>query len=54
MRDLNTLVVGNSPLYLLFGFGINDVGEIAGFGVTGTGEIHAFLATPCDDDDETD
>jgi probable HAF family extracellular repeat protein len=54
MRDLNSLVVGDSPLYLLFGFGINDVGEIAGFGVTGTGKIHAFLATPCDDDDETD
>jgi probable HAF family extracellular repeat protein len=54
MTDLNTLVGGNSSLYLLFAFGISDGGEIAGFGVTGTGQIHAFLATPCDEDDETD
>jgi probable HAF family extracellular repeat protein len=50
MRDLNSLVAGKSPLYLLLAFGINDAGEVAGFGVTGAGQIHAFLATPCDGD----
>jgi probable HAF family extracellular repeat protein len=52
MRDLNSLVVGNSPLYLLLAFGINDAGEIAGFGITGAGQIHAFLATPQPNEDE--
>jgi hypothetical protein len=33
-------------LYLLVGFGINDVGQIAGFGATSGGDIHDFLATP--------
>jgi len=37
--------VGVSPLYLLVGFGINDVGQIAGFGATSSG-VHAFLACP--------
>lgn len=46
MTDLNTLVPADSPLYLLVGFAINDVGEIAGFGVSSTGNIHGFLATP--------
>jgi probable HAF family extracellular repeat protein len=50
MRDLNTLVPKDTPLFLLTAFGINDEGEIAGFGVQiRTGEIHAFLAIPCDD-----
>jgi probable HAF family extracellular repeat protein len=52
MRDLNSLVVGKSPLYLLLGFGINDVGEIAGYGITPAGEIHGFLAIPCGQDGE--
>ena len=46
MTDLNTLVPGNSPLYLLIGSSINSRGEIAGFGVANDGEIHAYLASP--------
>jgi hypothetical protein len=40
VKDLNELIPVDSPLYLLFGFGINHAGEIAGF------------ATPCDRDDD--
>ena len=32
MYDLNSLIAGQSPLYLLHGFGINSSGEIVGFG----------------------
>ena len=46
MTDLNTLVVGNSPLYLLTACSINSRGEITGLGLTSTGEIHTYLATP--------
>jgi len=46
MTDLNTLVVGDSPLYLLTGCSINSRGEITGLGLTSTGEIHTYLATP--------
>jgi len=46
MTDLNTLIVGNSPLYLLSGCSINSRGEITGLGLTSTGEIHTYLATP--------
>jgi probable HAF family extracellular repeat protein len=46
MTDLNTLIAGASPLYLLFGCSINSRGEITGLGLTGTGEIHTYLATP--------
>jgi probable HAF family extracellular repeat protein len=46
MTDLNTLVAGNSPLYLLTGCSINSRGEITGLGLTSTGEIHTYLATP--------
>jgi probable HAF family extracellular repeat protein len=54
MTDLNILIPPNSPLYLTFGSGINDRGEIAGSacvlsnGVC-TSEVPAFLAVPCDD-----
>jgi len=54
MTDLNTLIPPNSPLFLTFGSGINDRGEIAGSacvlsnGVC-TSEVPAFLAVPCDD-----
>jgi probable HAF family extracellular repeat protein len=48
MTDLNTLVTGNSPLYLLFASGIDSSGEIAGFGATEQGDVHAFLAIPID------
>ncbi|MCU1263086.1 MAG: hypothetical protein JWO80_5971 [Bryobacterales bacterium] len=46
MTDLNTLVPGGSPLFLLFATGINSRGDIVGFGVTSAGDLHAFLATP--------
>jgi probable HAF family extracellular repeat protein len=48
LTDLNTLVCGDSSLYLLVALGINTGGEIAGFGVApSTGEVHGYLATPC-------
>ena len=46
MTDLNTLIAGDSPLYLLTGCSINSRGEITGLGLTSTGEIHTYLATP--------
>lgn len=46
MTDLNTLVAGDSPLYLLTACSINSRGEITGLGLTSTGEIHTYLATP--------
>jgi probable HAF family extracellular repeat protein len=54
MTDLNALIPPDSPLYLYWGAGINDRGEIAGSacilsnGVC-TSESTAFLAVPCDD-----
>ena len=47
MRDLNTLVPPDAPIYMLIPYAINSEGQVAGFGVTGTGEIHGFLASPC-------
>ncbi len=47
MTDLNTLIAPDSPLYLTFGGGINDRGEIAGTAFDqSTGELPAFLAIP--------
>ena len=46
MTDLNTLIAGHSPLYLLTGCSINSRGEITGLGQTSTGEIHTYLARP--------
>ena len=46
MTDLNTLIVGDSPLCLMSGCSINSRGEITGLGLTSTGEIHTYLATP--------
>jgi probable HAF family extracellular repeat protein len=46
MTDLNTLIAGDSPLYLLTGCSINSRGEITGLGLTSTGEIHTYLASP--------
>jgi probable HAF family extracellular repeat protein len=46
MTDLNTLIAGDSPLYLLTGCSINSRGEITGLGLTSAGEIHTYLATP--------
>jgi len=47
MTDLNALIPHNSPLYLTFGGGINDRGEIAGQAFDqNTGDTPAFLAIP--------
>jgi len=46
MTDLNTLVAGKSPLFLLWGGAIDSHGEIVGFGATEQGDVHAYLATP--------
>jgi probable HAF family extracellular repeat protein len=46
MSDLNTMIAGDSPLYLMTGCSINSRGEITGLGMTRSGEIHTYLATP--------
>jgi probable HAF family extracellular repeat protein len=46
MRDLNTLIPANSPIFLFAGCSINNDGEITGLGVTRTGEFHTYLLTP--------
>lgn len=48
--DLNTLLPKNSPWYLQAAESINDDGQIVGYGSL-NGDIHAFLATPCRDDE---
>jgi probable HAF family extracellular repeat protein len=46
IAELNTLVSGDSPLYLLEGDSINDRGDIVGIGLDSvSGEIHAYLAS---------
>ena len=52
--DLNTLIPRNSPLHLIDATGtINSRGQIAGIAIqVSSGEIHAFLATPCDDEND--
>jgi probable HAF family extracellular repeat protein len=50
MTDLNALIPRDSPLFLTFGAGINDRGEIAGTAFdASTGEAPAFLVVPCDE-----
>ena len=46
MTDLNTLIPGNSDLYLLLAYSINSSGEIVGLAATSTGDLHGFRATP--------
>lgn len=47
MMDLNSLIPPHSPLFLTWGGGINDQGEIAGSAFDqSTGESPAFLAIP--------
>jgi probable HAF family extracellular repeat protein len=47
LSDLNSLIAADSPWYLVYALGINDVGEIVGFAVeTSTGDLHAYVATP--------
>ena len=55
MTDLNALVAPDSSLYLTFGGGINDFGEIAGTAFDqNTGDTPAFLAIPCDSEHADD
>jgi probable HAF family extracellular repeat protein len=54
MTGLNTLIPPNSPLFLTFGAGINNRGEITGSACVlsngaCTSEVPAFLAVPCAD-----
>lgn len=47
MYDLNDLVAGNTPLYILHGFGINNAGWLVGLAFnTDADEVHGFLAIP--------
>jgi len=48
MNDLNTLVVGDSGLYLLLAQGINNRGEIVGTAAEPDGTQVGFLAVPAD------
>jgi probable HAF family extracellular repeat protein len=51
MKDLNALVPGDSPLFLLLACSINSHGEIIGLAVEkSTGEAHGFLAIPKHDE----
>lgn len=55
MSDLNELVVGESPIYMLIAFAINNSGQVVGLGLnTTTFEAHAFLATPIHGGTKTD
>ena len=50
MTDLNTLIPSRSPWLLLEALGNNDRGQIVGYGLrTDIGEVHAYVATPCDE-----
>jgi probable HAF family extracellular repeat protein len=52
MTDLNTLIPASSPLFLIEASGtINSRGQIAGVALQiSTSQVHAFLATPCDEE----
>lgn len=54
MRDLNAIATPGSSLFALDTGKINARGQIVGFAVTDAGEGHAFLATPCDQENEED
>lgn len=45
--DLNALIAGDSPLYLLLACSINSSGQIVGLAFdTSTGDLHGYLASP--------
>jgi probable HAF family extracellular repeat protein len=49
MADLNSLLSGDSNLFLLSAFGINSRGDIVGEALDiHTGDTHAYLATRCE------
>jgi probable HAF family extracellular repeat protein len=51
MVDLNTLIPNDSGWTLQSADSINDAGQITGWGLI-NGEVHAFLAAPCDREDD--
>jgi probable HAF family extracellular repeat protein len=44
--DLNSLVTGGSPLYIIDACSINSRGEIIGFAIASDGTSHGYLAIP--------
>jgi probable HAF family extracellular repeat protein len=49
MVDLNTLIEGNTSLYLIQAMGLSNSGDIVGLAFdSNSGQPHAFLATPID------
>jgi probable HAF family extracellular repeat protein len=51
ITDLNTLIRPRSGLFLVEAFDINARGQIVGIAFQrSSGEFHAFLATPCDEE----
>jgi len=54
VRDLNALATPGASLFALDPGRINARGQIVGFAVTDAGEGHAFLATPCDEENTAD
>ena len=54
VRDLNALAIPGSSLFALDTGRMNARGQIVGFAGTDAGEGHAFLATPCDRENEED
>jgi probable HAF family extracellular repeat protein len=54
VRDLNALTTPGSSLFALDPGRMNARGQIVGFAGTDAGEGHAFLATPCDQENEED
>jgi len=53
MTDLNTLIPGDSNLFIIAASNINERGQISGMATVMSGpdegKIHAFLATPVDE-----
>jgi probable HAF family extracellular repeat protein len=47
LQDLNSLIAGDTPLYLLLACSINSSGQIIGLAFdTTTKDLHGYLATP--------
>jgi probable HAF family extracellular repeat protein len=44
--DLNSLVAGTTPLYLMTACSIDDHGEIIGIAIDSSGKLHGYLAEP--------
>jgi len=46
MTDLNSLVTGDSSLFLMVACSINPDGQIVGFAIDSNNEFHGYVATP--------